>query len=383
MRQVRKTAACILAVIVMAPGLAAAAPDTYDIDLKDLRYGGARQEPKPAEPQPQPQPASPVTGELDLKELRRIAPPHTAQRPRRPHQSTAAAPHTDETVMSGQESMYVVKPGDHLFRILMVQYGLSDPAAERLIPEISRLNNLANPKALTPGQRLRIPLPDRAVSSAAPRPAAAAPRQEYVVATPLPEPEHAMTAVPTPTPPPEPAQAQEPTPVPEPVPVSAAAPAQTPVPASSPEYAKPSAVIDSISLIAAPPCELARSLTTMMGLLVPSHIEGEGISRAAYNGRSVTVACGLSRAEQYTYGRLLNHGTGRLLAFDGSESPRNVVEQLAIALGLQYEQHNPDSTTLPLTYTFAPFGTRSREVQITILPDLSPLPPPKPPESRQ
>jgi hypothetical protein len=111
-----------------------------------------------------------------------------------------------------------------------------------------------------------------------------------------------------------------------------------------------------------------------MGLLVPSHIEGEGISRAAYNGRSVTVACGLSRAEQYTYDRLLNRGTERFLALDGGESPRRVVELLANALGLSFQQHDPDATTLPLTYTFAPFGSRPREVLITILPDLSSAP---------
>lgn len=328
MRQVKKTAACILAVIMMVPGPAIAAPDNYEIDLKELRYGGAKTK-------PQQQPSSPSTEEIDLKELRRIAPPHPAKLPgRTPRRQTLPSPESAHSTSSEHESIHLVRPGEHLFKILIQRYGLTDPAAERLIPEVMRLNNITSPRGLKVGQRLRIPLPARNGDDGVPPLAAATkPRQKTPVV----------------------------------------APAPTPV---LPKDAAPPAEIGSINIIATAPCELAHTLSEKMGVLAPSRIKGEKIFRAAYGGRGVTVACNLSPAELYTYNRLLPRGNEQLLAFDGSESAHRVVEQLANGMELAFQKHDPDSRTLPLTYIFAPFGAWPREVQVTILPDLTTGSPP-------
>ena len=83
------------------------------------------------------------------------------------------------------------------------------------------------------------------------------------------------------------------------------------------------------------------------------------------------MACNLSRAEQYSYDRIVTFGHGKLLTFDGNESTERVVEQLTDSLNLAVQKHDPESNRLPLTYTFAPFGSWSREVLLTILPALS------------
>lgn len=55
-------------------------------------------------------------------------------------------------------STYVVKPGDHLFKILMRDYGLSNDEAESLIEQIKRENNINDIRRLRIGQRIAIPV---------------------------------------------------------------------------------------------------------------------------------------------------------------------------------------------------------------------------------
>ena len=55
-------------------------------------------------------------------------------------------------------SEYTVRPGDHIFRILMRDYGLSNNQAEALVPEIKRLNSIGDIRRLRVGQTIRIPL---------------------------------------------------------------------------------------------------------------------------------------------------------------------------------------------------------------------------------
>lgn len=52
---------------------------------------------------------------------------------------------------------YTVKPGDHLFKILMRDYGLSNNEAESFIEEIKRENNIYDIKRLKIGQKIIIP----------------------------------------------------------------------------------------------------------------------------------------------------------------------------------------------------------------------------------
>jgi len=323
----RTTAAFMLAVIMMRPGPVTAAQGEFDIDLKELRHGGANEK-----PQYHPQPSPPASTEIDLRELRRIAPP-LASKPaqRKRHVPTAAAP---RNVESGRESIHLVQPGEHLFLILMKQYGLSNQAAEQLIPEIMRLNGITSPKGLKVGQRLRIPLAARdGKNSSIAR--EARPQTGQQTTTTLPD-----TA-----------------------------------PAAAPEPAAPPSTVRSISIMSAPPCKLAHDILEPMGLLTSSstRIQGAETVSAASAGRSITIACGLSKAEIYTYERLLARNGKQLVTFDGDESEDCVVEKLSTHLGLVFCKRDPDSATLPQTYVFAPFGTGSQELQLTIMP-ASPAP---------
>jgi len=58
---------------------------------------------------------------------------------------------------SAKGSLYTVKPGDHLFKILMRDYGLSNNEAESFIEEIRRENNIYDIKRLKIGQKITIP----------------------------------------------------------------------------------------------------------------------------------------------------------------------------------------------------------------------------------
>ncbi|NTV47415.1 MAG: LysM peptidoglycan-binding domain-containing protein [Chlorobiales bacterium] len=53
--------------------------------------------------------------------------------------------------------VYTVKPGDHLFKILMRDYGLSSNEAESFIEEIKSENNIYDIKRLKVGQKINIP----------------------------------------------------------------------------------------------------------------------------------------------------------------------------------------------------------------------------------
>ncbi|RNC71387.1 MAG: peptidoglycan-binding protein LysM [Desulfuromonadales bacterium] len=59
-------------------------------------------------------------------------------------------------------SDYTITPGDHIFKILMRDYGLSNREAEALVPEVRRLNGITDIRRLRVGQTIRIPLARRA-----------------------------------------------------------------------------------------------------------------------------------------------------------------------------------------------------------------------------
>lgn len=63
-------------------------------------------------------------------------------------------------------SMYTVKPGDHIFKILMRDYGLSNDQAEALIDEICRENGIRDIRRLQVGQKLKIPAAGRTTTPA-------------------------------------------------------------------------------------------------------------------------------------------------------------------------------------------------------------------------
>lgn len=261
--------------------------------------------------------------EIDLKELRPA--PADAAKPRQRDTSRPAPP--TQVIRSKGGSSYVVKPGDHLFLILVRHYRLANDAAERLIPEVMRLNGISDPRRLTVGQRLTIPLP----SPPDARPKGAAQKAPY----------------------PQPAPAE-------------AAPLQTPADTGERQ------VTNS-------PCPLARTVVEQLGLQIPLiKPQPNAASFAAGNaGLKLVVACDLSAAEAYTYGRLLAHSGAQLLAFRGDEPPRRVIEELAGQLGLSFRLEDPAAMDdLPLTYVFPAEGAGGKDLRLTIRPAVEEAAPP-------
>ena len=296
----------ILAALMMIHQSALAAPNNYEIDLKELRATTPRQPAK-----------------------------KTDQHKRKRHTTAERGIGTTET---GQESIYVVRAGDHLFQILMKKYGLSDPEAERLIPSVMQLNGISSPKGLKVGQRLRIPLPatERSRNAASREPA-----PELHTAPPVAD----ATAAPQ------------------------SSPAPVTAEAASPQPTAPPLEAGIISLIYESPCKLALSLVKKLGLpaSVRPDITGVEAVGAAHAGRNVTVICGLSEAERYTYERLLASGGRQLLFFDEDEDADYVLEELADSLGLEYRKNETDATA-PLSYIFPPLAAGTQELHLTIFP---------------
>ena len=102
--------------------------------------------------------------DLDLKELERQEPagPAKSQKKTRDAKKSSVAGAMSGKVRqipadNSDAARYTVQPGDHIFKILVLHFGLSSEAAERLIPEIIHLNNISNIRRLTIGQTILIP----------------------------------------------------------------------------------------------------------------------------------------------------------------------------------------------------------------------------------
>lgn len=65
--------------------------------------------------------------------------------------------HPDKISAANRGTTYIVKPGDHLFKILMRDYGLSNSETESFIEDIKRENNIYDIKRLKIGQKITIP----------------------------------------------------------------------------------------------------------------------------------------------------------------------------------------------------------------------------------
>jgi hypothetical protein len=109
--------------------------------------------------------AAPAPFDIDLKELERQKPAASPKPEKKKVQKGKKAPAETARIGKARRSSadnpdyarYTVKPGDTIFKILMVRFGMSNEAAERLIPEIIRINNISNIKSLTVGRTLLIP----------------------------------------------------------------------------------------------------------------------------------------------------------------------------------------------------------------------------------
>ena len=105
-------------------------------------------------------PAADSRFEIDLRELPKAAAPHPARSehlPAKAGKRPAPKPSVRHVPADGNVR-YTVKPGDHIFKILMRDFGLSNQQAERIIPEVARLNGIDDIRRLRVGQELAIPL---------------------------------------------------------------------------------------------------------------------------------------------------------------------------------------------------------------------------------
>jgi hypothetical protein len=99
--------------------------------------------------------------EIDIKELEKqkaSAPqkPQAKKHEKRHEKSRKGRPAVSRAGRDGYVR-YTVNPGDHIFKILTVRFGLSEDAADRLVPEIKRINDISDIRKLRVGQTLLIP----------------------------------------------------------------------------------------------------------------------------------------------------------------------------------------------------------------------------------
>ena len=93
--------------------------------------------------------------EIDPQTL--VSPAPKAKAPGGIHKQSARSTAGKNSHITGKGTTYTVKAGDHLFKILMRDYGLSNNEAESFIEEIRRENNIYDIKRLRIGQKIIIP----------------------------------------------------------------------------------------------------------------------------------------------------------------------------------------------------------------------------------
>ncbi|MBJ6798967.1 LysM peptidoglycan-binding domain-containing protein [Geomonas propionica] len=129
--------ATLLLALLLIPARLLAAPPEFQIDIKELD----RQ--KPAAP----------------KSVQKPAPKQHKQAPKKKEPEAKAPQETkkEHAAPAGEHVRYTIKPGDHIFKILVGHFGMSNEAAERLVPQIIELNGIKNIKSLEVGRTLLIP----------------------------------------------------------------------------------------------------------------------------------------------------------------------------------------------------------------------------------
>jgi hypothetical protein len=161
----------ILIFSLLAAGQVFAAGSPFEIEIGDLERGDA--------------------GSKELKK------PQKRPVVRKKHKRTFAVPQTKvEERQAGGYIKYTIRPGDHIFKILTMHFGLSSAKAEELIPEIKRINGIVDTSGLQIGQTLLLPLARK--KDVAPPVAASAPVPAPV---PLPAPAGAAESQASETPP--------------------------------------------------------------------------------------------------------------------------------------------------------------------------------------
>ncbi|MBJ6748848.1 LysM peptidoglycan-binding domain-containing protein [Geomonas anaerohicana] len=370
----------LLLALLLIPARLYAAPPEFQIDIKELD----RQ--KPAAP----------------KAVQKPAPKQHKQAPKK-KEPEAKAQHEakkEHPAPAGEYVRYTIKPGDHIFKILVGHFGMSNEAAERLVPEIIELNDIKNIKTLEVGRTLLIPSaplhgaeakptkkekarphaegpstkakaetpkeakPAPAQAPRAPEPAAGPPRAPEPAAEPPRAPEPATPAVPKAAPAPVPAPAPKaPVPaVPQPAPAPAAksAPAPQPPAAAQKSAPAPAAAPTAAPAIQQAPtwvCSVSRHdaasvVDSVLNALSAAWSRNKIIQSATgaatpfsirvdryfeYKGNRYIVSIGENDPYNYTLIRILETAGYRVLMLTGKEDFKTVTERLFKLVGVAPE----------------------------------------------
>ncbi len=155
--------ALILLFSLCTPGRGFAAGSPFEIEIGDLERGSAVSKERK---KPRARPAA-----RKKRRSKRIAVPH---------------PKAEER-QEGDYTRYTVRPGDHIFKILTMRFGLSSAKAEALIPEVKRINRIVDTSGLQIGQTLLLPLSGKKII---------APRETVQAPVPSPAPVSAPVSAP-------------------------------------------------------------------------------------------------------------------------------------------------------------------------------------------
>jgi LysM repeat protein len=95
-------------------------------------------------------------GEAASKEVKKPQSPPSAKtrRPRKVSVPNVKA----ESLLERDYVRYTIRSGDNIYTILTTRFGLTSKKAERLIPEIKRINGIVDTSGLQIGQTLLLPL---------------------------------------------------------------------------------------------------------------------------------------------------------------------------------------------------------------------------------
>ena len=358
----------LLALLSWSSRQVQAAPAPYAIDVKELDQLERK---KPAaSPAPKAEPAQKTPGsfDLNLKELDRRKPAapkpekKKAAKSKKKPSALAGSEKARQTPAEGAEYLrYTVKPGDHIFKILMGPFGMSNEAAERLLPEVLRINKIDNIKQLRVGQTLLIPrkgdaLGGKAAGDQAKTAAASAPAPVVVAPAPAAPPRETVApahvpAAPAPVAAPAPApvaprapepRAPEPR-APESAPI-AAAHRQMPVPPAVPAAVtwvcsvterEPARMVDAVLNALSVPWSKNKIVQSSDGAATAFSIRVDRYFE--YKGARYIVSIGEKDAYSYTLLRILESAGYRVLRVGGAEDFKTVGEKLLAPMGVAPE----------------------------------------------
>lgn len=286
--------------------------------------------------------------DLDLKELdatrRRVAPPPASPSP--PARKPTPSPLRQDQP-AGWVS-YTIRPGDHLFRILMTRFGYTNAEAERVIPQILEKNGITDIRRLTVGKVISVPTKGtvtaakRIEQNLTSREKTPPPRKEPPP-SPRKEEEAAVVAEKGETPPPVPPVGETVTP-PHPEtpqktvsPTPPAAPPPPPLTPVGPLIVMPVTVTDQPSMILgiadALQLVVERNVIIEAGdkeggfsIKVPLTLEG--------NGRRIVVSGSTTDPFQYTLFRLLESSGQTVLQLAGKERFPEIAQRIIEGIGL-------------------------------------------------